>query len=136
MMKCIVLCVFMFCGTVLQAQKNLPVLIKGDFGFTNVKTNTGKGSSTLAFGIGAETFIPVVSLGQDISLDINPNLSYLHTGYETSLGGDVRVNYISLAAPVILHPAVAALVPGRYAGRTRAGCRQAWYCRPTLRNRW
>ena len=35
------------------AQTRIPILLRADFGSSNVKTNSGKGRSTFAFGIGA-----------------------------------------------------------------------------------
>ena len=84
-----------------QAQKIiLPFLIKGDFGSSNVKTNIGKGSSTFALGVGAETFFKLKSIKNDVQLIANPNLSYLSTGYKTILGGEVKVNYLSMGLPI------------------------------------
>jgi hypothetical protein len=103
MMQRTLLSLLVFYSSTLQAQTKIPVLLKGDFGISNVKTNNGKGSSSFAFGIGAETFIKIIQLDPAASLDINPGLSYLHTGYKSSAGGKVNVNYVSLALPVTLN---------------------------------
>lgn len=62
------------------AQTKIPILLRADFGSSNIKTNTGKGRSTFAFGIGAETFLHFTNLKHEGKLVINPNLSYLTTG--------------------------------------------------------
>ncbi|MFC4262711.1 hypothetical protein ACFOWM_07475 [Ferruginibacter yonginensis] len=89
-----------FNSIVVMAQQKLPLLIRADFGSSNVKANTGKGSSTFALGIGVETVVPIVPLKRDSKLVLNPNLSYLKTGYETVVGGKVKVNYLSLGLPI------------------------------------
>jgi hypothetical protein len=99
-MKRIILVLVIFYSVAAQAQKKLPFLLRADFGISNIKASTGKGSSIFASGIGAETFIPVIPLDESSRLSVNPNLSYLHTGYETTGGGDVQVNYISLGLPL------------------------------------
>ena len=82
------------------AQTKIPILLRADFGSSNVKTNSGKGRSTFAFGIGAETFLHLTNLKHEGKFVINPNLSYLTTGYETIVGGKVKVNYLSLGLPI------------------------------------
>jgi hypothetical protein len=82
------------------AQTKIPILLRADFGSSNIKANSGKGKSTFALGIGAETFLKVINLKHDGKLVINPNLSYLNTGYETIVGGKVKVNYLSLGLPI------------------------------------
>ena len=82
------------------AQTKIPILLRADFGSSNIKTNTGKGRSTFAFGIGAETFLHLINLKHEGKLVINPNLSYLTTGYETIVSGKVKVNYLSLGLPI------------------------------------
>lgn len=100
-MKRIIFALALFSNMAVQAQKKFPLLIRGDFGISNIKASTGKGNSTFALGIGAETFATLIPVGETGSLVINPNLSYLHTGYKTTVGGDVRVNYMSLGLPVM-----------------------------------
>jgi Outer membrane protein beta-barrel domain len=85
--------------TVAEAQKNIPVFIKADFGSSNVKTNGGKGNGDFAFGIGLESYLGIKKL-KNATLALNPVLSYLKTGYETTVGGRVVVNYINVALPV------------------------------------
>jgi Outer membrane protein beta-barrel domain len=82
------------------AQTKIPILIRADFGSSNIKTNTGKGKSTFALGLGVETFLNIKNVSRDGKLVINPNLSYLNTGYETIVGGKVSVNYLSLGLPI------------------------------------
>jgi hypothetical protein len=84
-----------------QAQNNIPVFIKADFGPSNVKTNNGKGNSDFALGIGAESYLSIYK-EKDYSIALNPVLSYLKTGYESTGGGKVIVNYINLAVPLSL----------------------------------
>ncbi|UEG49112.1 porin family protein [Ferruginibacter lapsinanis] len=101
-MKKIYLSFFVLIGLAAQAQHaKYPIYLRGDLGISNVKTNGGKGNSTIALGIGAETFL-TLKKGQDVNLSLNPNLSYLHTGYENTGGGRVKVNYLSLGLPVCL----------------------------------
>ncbi len=101
-MKIIFLSFFVLCSITTQAQNSKhPIYIRGDFGSSNVKTNGGKGDGTFALGIGAETFLDIKQV-KDASIILNPNLSYLHTGYETIVGGKVKVNYFSLGLPVCL----------------------------------
>ena len=80
--------------------KNIPILIKGDFGSSNVKTNSGKGSSTFALGVGAETFFKLKGIKNDAQLVVNPNLSYIGTGYKTIVGGEIKVNYLLIGLPI------------------------------------
>lgn len=82
-----------------NAQKHNPVYIKGDFGLSNVKTNTGKGSMEFALGIGIESYTAIIK-NEDYNMSLNPVLSYLKTGYELTTGGKVIVNYINLALPL------------------------------------
>ena len=82
-----------------NAQKHNPVYIKGDFGLSNVKTNSGKGSMELALGIGIESYTAIIK-NEDYNISLNPVLSYLKTGYELTTGGKVIVHYINLAAPL------------------------------------
>lgn len=81
------------------AQKKTPIFIKADFGPSNVKTNSGKGNSDFALGIGAESYVAIYK-EKDYSISLNPVLCYLKTGYESITGGKVIVNYISLAVPL------------------------------------
>ena len=100
-MKKILIIAIIIANLSVQAQKNkLPILIKGDFGSSNVKTNSGKGSSTFALGIGLETFYKLIKIKNDGDLVINPSFSYLNTGYETIVGGKVKVNYLSIGLPL------------------------------------
>jgi hypothetical protein len=87
--------------TVAAAQKNIPVFIKADFGPSNVKTNNGKGNSDFALGIGAESYVAIYK-EKDYAISLNPVLSYLKTGYESTGGGKVIVNYINLSVPLSL----------------------------------
>jgi hypothetical protein len=82
-----------------SAQKHSPLYIKGDIGLSNVKTNSGKGSTELAFGVGLESYIAITSK-DDYNISLNPVLSYLKTGYEITTGGKVIVHYINLALPL------------------------------------
>lgn len=82
------------------AQPNrLPLYLRGDFGFSNVKTSNGKGKISFASALGLETFIKLKSL-KEANISLSPNLSYLHTGYKPSSGGDVKVNYLFLGLPI------------------------------------
>jgi hypothetical protein len=102
-MKQFLFAFFLFCVTSIQAQKHsYPLYLRADLGLSNVKTDHGKASSTFAVGIGAESFVKLKKL-KEVNLVLSPNLSYLHTGYESSGGGNVKVNYISLALPIGLH---------------------------------
>lgn len=75
--------------------------LRGDFGASNVKANGSKGNGDFAFGLGVETFFGIGKHDVESQVGLNPNLSYLGTGYETTVGGKVRVNYLSLAMPII-----------------------------------
>ena len=97
-MKTMLSIALIFCTTLATAQKN-PIYLKADFGSSNVKTNSGKGNSDFAFGIGVESYAAIKKL-KNVTLAVNPILSYLKTGYETTVGGKVIVNYIVVAAPV------------------------------------
>jgi hypothetical protein len=85
--------------SIVTAQKNIPVFIKADFGMSNVKTNSGKANGDFALGIGAESYVAIYK-EKDYSIALNPVLSYLKTGYETTVGGKVIVNYINLSVPL------------------------------------
>ena len=79
--------------------KNLPLFLKVDFGSSNIKRETGKSISALAFGIGIETFYKLKSLKKEKDILINPSFSYLKTGYDLTGGGTTRVNYLSFGLP-------------------------------------
>jgi Outer membrane protein beta-barrel domain len=98
-MKTKLLILFFFNCSIVTAQNNSPVYLKGDFGSSNVKTNGGKGNGDFAFGIGLESYVGIKEL-KNATLALNPVLSYLKTGYESTGGGKVVVNYIHLAIPV------------------------------------
>lgn len=98
-MKAKLLILFFFNCSIVTAQNNSPVYLKGDFGSSNVKTNGGKGNGDFAFGIGLESYVGIKEL-KNATLALNPVLSYLKTGYESTGGGKVVVNYIHLAVPV------------------------------------
>jgi hypothetical protein len=90
---------FLAGGLFVHAQKHSPVYIKGDFGLSNVKTNSAKGTMEFAFGIGVESYTAIIK-NEEYNISINPVLSYLKTGYELTTGGKVIVNYINLALPL------------------------------------
>jgi len=98
-MKLLLMTLFIGASLFAGAQKHSPVYIKGDFGLSNVKTNSGKGSMEFALGIGLESFAAIIK-NDDYNISLNPVLSYLKTGYELTTGGKVIVNYINLAAPL------------------------------------
>ena len=98
-MKFQLLILFVCVHVFAYAQKHNPVYIKGDFGLSSVKTNSGKGSMELAFGIGLESYTAIIK-EDDYDISFNPVLSYLKTGYELTTGGKVIVNYINLALPL------------------------------------
>ncbi len=83
-----------------MAQRKMPILLRVDFGTSNIKTNSGKGKSSFALGLGVETFLKIKNLNRHGELVLNPNLSYLNTGYNTIVGGKVSVNYLSLGLPI------------------------------------
>ena len=66
----------LFLGSYLfvNAQKHSPVYIKGDFGLSNVKTNSGKGSMEFALGIGLESYAAIIK-NDDYNISVNPLLS-------------------------------------------------------------
>ncbi|MES2429693.1 MAG: hypothetical protein V4556_02075 [Bacteroidota bacterium] len=98
-MKQAILSIFLLSSIITQAQK-IPLYLRADFGRSNVKTSSGKGSFKFATAVGVETFLNFLNLEKDVDLSINPNLSLLRTGYQPQAGGDVVVNYISLGLPV------------------------------------
>lgn len=98
-MKTKLLVLFFFSYSIVIAQNNNPVYLKGDFGSSNVKTNGGKGNGDFAFGIGLESYVGIKKL-KNATLALNPVVSYLKTGYETTVGGKIIVNYINVALPV------------------------------------
>lgn len=101
-MKKNLLSFLLLCNIGTQAQNTkYPIYVRGDFGISNIKGNSGKGKSAFALGIGAETFLTFKEI-KDASIILNPNLSYLHTGYDNTGGGKVKVNYLSLGLPVCL----------------------------------
>ncbi len=83
------------------SQKKSPTYLKAHFGPSNVKTESSKGNLSFAYGAGLEKYIPLAA-SKGTGIYINPSLTILKTGYETSGGGEVAVNYIVLSAPLIL----------------------------------
>jgi hypothetical protein len=99
-MKSAVFVTLLFCSSFAAAQEN-PIYLKADFGSSNVKTNGGKGNGDFAFGIGLESYVGIkIKKLKNATLALNPVVSYLKTGYETTVGGKVIVNYINVAVPV------------------------------------
>ncbi|MGG9971182.1 outer membrane beta-barrel protein [Ferruginibacter sp. SUN002] len=98
------LLLFLTFTTVFATAQNSPIYAKLDFGSSNVKTNNGKGNGNFAFGIGLETYLHIQHK-DEVELAVNPVLSYLKTGYESTTGGKVIVNYLTLAAPlsIVVH---------------------------------
>lgn len=82
------------------AQTKIPILLKADFGSSNIKSTNGKSNSKFAFGIGAETIVNLLDIKRDGKLALNPIISYLSTGYTTIVDGKVKVNYLSLGLPI------------------------------------
>ena len=78
-----------------EAQNKIPFFLRAEIGSSNVKSNLGKAKAQLSFGVGVETFLPII----EDKLMLNPNLSFLKTGYKTVVGGKINVNYISLGMP-------------------------------------
>ncbi|MFZ4058083.1 MAG: hypothetical protein ACOYKE_08075 [Ferruginibacter sp.] len=82
------------------AQVNTPIVLRVDYGFSNVRTQSGRGTGAAALGLGIEGFLKLKSTKMGAAITLNPHLSYLGTGYEASSGGDVRVKYLSLNMPI------------------------------------
>ena len=108
MMKTALIVSLLYSNSSFAQFKKLPILIKGDFGSSNINSTYGKGSSQFCYGIGVETFVVVKQFTKERSLEINPNISLFHTSYGQSaallarspLSGDVKVNYITLSLPI------------------------------------
>jgi len=83
------------------SQKNIPVLIKADFGPSNVKYEKGRADAGFLFGIGLETYLPLIGTKDGSYIVLNPGVSFQKTGYEPGVGQKVKVNYINVVAPVL-----------------------------------
>ena len=78
-----------------------PVLVKLDFGFSNVKASSGKGDNAFSYGAGIESFVPIIN-GTDYAFLLNLGISYQSNGYEGSIGFKVKTNYANFVLPVLL----------------------------------
>ena len=98
-MQKIFFAVFILAHYAVYAQANTPIVLRVDYGFSNIRTQSGSGTGAAALGLGIEGFLKLKSTKMGTAITLNPHLFYLGTGYEASSGGEVRVKYLSLNMP-------------------------------------